>query len=81
MIQFRFIFEEKAIQNFCVGALFWPLCRADGGTQTEKNLEAQEVFQKSEVKVREYRNCRHIVVGTAAPEICPVNPAFSYRLE
>ena len=37
-----------------------------------KNVEAQEVFQKSEVKVWECRNCRHIVVGTAAPEICPV---------
>ena len=37
-----------------------------------KNVEAQEVFQKSEVKVWECRNCGHIVVGAAAPEICPV---------
>ncbi|MBR4826336.1 MAG: rubrerythrin family protein [Bacteroidales bacterium] len=37
-----------------------------------KNLEAQEVFAKSEVKVWECRNCGHIVVGTAAPQICPV---------
>ena len=37
-----------------------------------KNVEAQEVFQKSEVKVWECRNCGHIVVGTAAPEVCPV---------
>ena len=36
------------------------------------NIEAQEVFAKSEVKVWECRNCGHIVVGTAAPEICPV---------
>ena len=36
-----------------------------------KNVEAQEVFQKSEVKVWECRNCGHIVVGTAAPAICP----------
>ena len=36
------------------------------------NLEAQEVFEKSEVKVWECRNCGHIVVGTKAPEICPV---------
>ncbi len=36
------------------------------------NVEAQEVFKKSEVKVWECRNCGHIVVGTAAPEICPV---------
>ena len=36
------------------------------------NVEAQEVFAKSEVKVWECRNCGHIVVGTQAPEICPV---------
>ena len=37
-----------------------------------KNVETQEVFKKSEVKVWECRNCGHIVVGTAAPEVCPV---------
>jgi rubrerythrin len=37
-----------------------------------KNVEAQEVFKKSEVKVWECRNCGHIVVGTEAPAICPV---------
>ena len=37
-----------------------------------KNVEAQEVFKKSEVKVWECRNCGHIVVGTQAPEVCPV---------
>ena len=36
------------------------------------NVEAQEVFAKSEVKVWECRNCGHIVVGTKAPEMCPV---------
>ncbi len=36
------------------------------------NIEAQEVFKKSEVKVWECRNCGHIVVGTAAPAACPV---------
>ena len=36
------------------------------------NVEAQEVFAKSEVKVWECRNCGHIVVGTNAPEACPV---------
>ena len=35
------------------------------------NVEAQEVFAKSEVKVWECRNCGHIVVGTAAPDVCP----------
>ena len=37
-----------------------------------KNVEMQEVFRKSEVKVWECRNCGHIVVGTKAPEVCPV---------
>ena len=37
-----------------------------------KNIEMKEVFAKSEVKVWECRNCGHIVVGTAAPEVCPV---------
>jgi rubrerythrin len=36
------------------------------------NVEAQEVFKKSEVKVWECRNCGHIVVGEAAPAACPV---------
>ena len=37
-----------------------------------KNVETKEVFAKSSVKVWECRNCGHIVVGTAAPEVCPV---------
>ena len=37
-----------------------------------KNVETAEVFKRSEVKVWEGRNCGHIVVGTSAPEICPV---------
>ena len=36
------------------------------------NVEAKEVFAKSEVKVWECRNCGHIVVGTQAPDVCPV---------
>ena len=35
------------------------------------NVETKQVFEKSEVKVWECRNCGHIVVGTKAPEICP----------
>ena len=37
-----------------------------------QNVETAKVFEKSEVKVWECRNCGHIVVGTKAPEICPV---------
>ena len=37
-----------------------------------KNVETAQVFEKSEVKVWECRNCGHFVVGTKATEICPV---------
>ena len=36
------------------------------------NVEMQEVFKKSEVKVWECRNCGHITVGAQAPDVCPV---------
>ena len=36
------------------------------------NIETAQVFEKSDVKVWECRNCGHIVVGTKAPEVCPV---------
>ena len=36
-----------------------------------KNVETAQVFEKSEVKVWECRNCGHIMVGTQAPELCP----------
>ena len=37
-----------------------------------KNVETAAVFEKSEVKVWECRNCGHIVVGTKAPKACAV---------
>ena len=36
-----------------------------------KNVETAQVFEKSEVKVWECRNCGHLVVGTKAPKLCP----------
>ena len=36
------------------------------------NIETKTVFEKSEIKVWECRNCGHIVIGTKVPEICPV---------
>ena len=47
------------------------------------NIEAQEVFKKSEVKVWECRNCGHVVVGTEAPEKCPVcdHPQSFFEVE
>ena len=36
-----------------------------------RNVETAQVFEKSEVKVWECRNCGHIMVGTKAPQMCP----------
>ena len=36
------------------------------------NVETKAVFEKSGVTIWECRNCGHIVVGTKAPEVCPV---------
>jgi len=35
-------------------------------------VEAMEVFKKSGVTVWECRNCGHVVIGTQAPDVCPV---------
>lgn len=37
-----------------------------------QNVESAKVFEKSEIKVWECRNCGHVVVGKKAPEVCPV---------
>ena len=36
------------------------------------NVETNQVFEKSDVQIWECRNCGHLVVGTKAPEVCPV---------
>ena len=36
------------------------------------NIETKTVFEKSGVTMWECRNCGHIVIGTSAPELCPV---------
>ena len=36
------------------------------------NVQMQEVFKKAEMKMWECRNCGHLVMGTAAPKVCPV---------
>ena len=37
-----------------------------------QNVEVQEVFKKSEIKIWECRNCGHLVIGKEAPQVCPV---------
>ncbi len=51
--------------------------------QLLQNVEAQEVFAKSTVKVWECRNCGHIVVGEKAPLACPVcaHPQSFFEIE
>lgn len=46
------------------------------------NVEAQQVFAKSEVRIWECRKCGHIVVGTNAPEVCPIckNPQAYFEI-
>ena len=44
------------------------------------NVEAQEVFKKSSVKVWECRNCGHIVVGEEAPRYVPYAPIHRLTL-
>ena len=36
------------------------------------NVEMKQVFEKAGVQIWECRNCGHVVVGTSAPEVCPV---------
>ncbi len=36
------------------------------------NVEVQEVFKKSEIKIWECRNCGHLVIGKEAPQVCAV---------
>ena len=37
-----------------------------------QNVEEGKVFEAGSVKIWKCRNCGHIVVGTSAPEVCPV---------
>ena len=37
-----------------------------------QNVETAKVFEKSEVKIWECRNCGHLVMGKKAPLVCPV---------
>ena len=37
-----------------------------------ENVQDGKVFEAGEIKIWKCRNCGHIVVGTKAPEVCPV---------
>ena len=46
-------------------------------------VEAEKVFERDEAILWQCRNCGHIVVGTSAPEICPVcaHPQAYYQIQ
>lgn len=37
-----------------------------------ENVEMKQVFERSEVKIWECRECGNLVIGTNAPKVCPV---------
>ncbi len=37
-----------------------------------RNIDTKQVFEKSGIVMWECRNCGHVVIGTKAPETCPV---------
>lgn len=47
-----------------------------------KNVETNEVFKKSQIKIWECRNCGHIEISTQAPEVCPTcnHPQSYYEI-
>ena len=63
-------FHELAEQFRAVGAI--EKAHEERYRTLLHNLEAQQVFEKSSVKIWECRNCGHIVVGEKAPEYCEV---------
>ena len=63
-------FAELAAKFRMVGAI--EKHHAESYRALLKNIETASVFEKSEVRVWECRNCGHIIVGTKAPEACPV---------
>lgn len=63
-------FKELAVKFRMVGAIEKE--HEDRYRALLKNVKTAQVFEKSEVKVWECRNCGHIVVGVKAPELCPV---------
>ena len=63
-------FKELAVKFRLVGAI--EKQHEEKYRALLKNIETASVFEKSEVKVWECRNCGHIVVGTKAPDLCPV---------
>ena len=63
------IYETRSWKTNYRGEIY---VHASMSLSKSENVETAKIFEKSEVKVWECRNCGHIVVGTKAPEVCPV---------
>ena len=63
-------FHELAVQFRGVGAI--EKHHEERYRKLLANVEEKKVFEKSGVTVWECRNCGHIVIGTKAPDVCPV---------
>lgn len=63
-------FDDLAVKFRAVGAI--EKAHEERYRALLKNVEMQQVFEKSEMKMWECRNCGHLVMGKKAPEKCPV---------
>ncbi len=63
-------FEELAAQFRAVAAI--EKMHEERYRALLNNVETKQVFEKSGIEIWECRNCGHVVVGTKAPEVCPV---------
>lgn len=63
-------FSDLAVQFRSVGAI--EKAHEERYRALLKNIESKTVFEKSGISVWECRNCGHIVIGTTAPDECPV---------
>lgn len=63
-------FKELAYKFRAVGAI--EKAHEERYRALINNVETKTVFEKSSVSIWECRNCGHIVVGTKAPDVCPV---------
>ena len=64
------LFGDLAVKFRAVGAI--EKAHEERYRKLLQNIETKQAFEKSGVTVWECRNCGHLVVGTKAPEICPV---------
>ena len=73
--EFAKIAKEEGFDH--IAYLFEVVCKIEKENEERylkllENVKDGKVFEAGEVKIWKCRNCGHIVVGTKAPEVCPV---------